>query len=89
MSALGTALGSWIKAVSVAPDRFWVTFTGQTFVGTSQVFFQSTPPRLAAVWFGSNQVSTACAIGVFGIQVGIDKICNKVFVFTQLLYSEC
>ncbi|GFG32507.1 hypothetical protein Cfor_04335 [Coptotermes formosanus] len=71
LGALGTALGSWIKAVSVAPDRFWVTFTGQTFVAISQVFLLSIPPRLAAVWFGSNQVSTACAIGVFGNQVGM------------------
>jgi FLVCR family feline leukemia virus subgroup C receptor-related protein len=71
LGALGTALGSWIKAVSVAPDRFWVTFTGQTFVALSQVFLLSIPPRLAAVWFGSNQVSTACAIGVFGNQLGM------------------
>ncbi|XP_021935727.1 uncharacterized MFS-type transporter C09D4.1-like isoform X2 [Zootermopsis nevadensis] len=71
LGALGTALGSWIKAVSVAPDRFWVTFTGQTFVAISQVFLLSIPPRLAAVWFGSNQVSTACSIGVFGNQLGM------------------
>ncbi|PNF14534.1 hypothetical protein B7P43_G15362 [Cryptotermes secundus] len=71
LGTLGTALGSWIKAVSVAPDRFWVTFTGQTFVALSQVFLVSIPPRLAAVWFGSDQVSTACSIGVFGNQLGM------------------
>ncbi|XP_069694736.1 choline/ethanolamine transporter flvcr2b-like [Periplaneta americana] len=71
LGALGTALGSWIKALSVAPGRFWVTFVGQTFVAMSQVFMLSIPPRLAAVWFGSDQVSTACSIGVFGNQVGV------------------
>lgn len=71
LGTLGTALGSWIKAVSVAPDRFWVTFTGQTFVALSQVFLVSIPPRLASVWFGSDQVSTACSIGVFGNQLGM------------------
>ena len=89
LGALGTALGSWIKAVSVAPDRFWVTFTGQTFVAICQVFLLSTPPRLASVWFGSDQVSTACAIGVFGNQVGIDKICTKIFAYIQLMCSDC
>lgn len=29
------------------------------------------PPRLAAVWFGPKEVSTACALGVFGNQLGI------------------
>ena len=27
------------------------------------------PSKLAATWFGENEVSTACAIGVFGNQV--------------------
>jgi MFS transporter, FLVCR family, feline leukemia virus subgroup C receptor-related protein len=33
------------------------------------VFILGIPPRLAAVWFGPKQVSTACAAGVFGNQV--------------------
>jgi hypothetical protein len=35
----------------------------------SQVFILSVPARLAAVWFGPNEVSSACSIGVFGNQV--------------------
>lgn len=31
----------------------------------------SLPARVAAVWFGPNQVSSACSIGVFGNQLGI------------------
>ncbi|XP_043582497.1 feline leukemia virus subgroup C receptor-related protein 2-like isoform X1 [Bombus pyrosoma] len=69
--AIGTTLGSWIKVFSVSPDRFWITFAGQTFVAVSQAFVLSVPARLAAVWFGPDQVSSACSIGVFGNQLGI------------------
>ncbi|VDK72555.1 unnamed protein product [Onchocerca ochengi] len=67
----GNCIGAWVKMFSTTPDAFWITFLGQTIVGISQMFILSIPPRLAAVWFGSNQVSTACAIGVFGNQLGI------------------
>lgn len=67
----GTCIGTWIKVASVAPDRFWVGFLGQTVIALSQVFILSVPARLAAVWFGPNQVSSACSIGVFGNQMGI------------------
>lgn len=70
----GTALmvsGAWIKALSVAPDRFCLAFLGQTLVGTAQIFILGAPARLAAVWFGPRQVSTACALGVIGNQVGV------------------
>ncbi|XP_017752984.1 PREDICTED: feline leukemia virus subgroup C receptor-related protein 2-like isoform X2 [Eufriesea mexicana] len=71
VGAIGTALGAWIKVFSVSPDRFWVTFVGQTLVAVSQTFVLSVPARLAAVWFGPDQVSSACSIGVFGNQLGI------------------
>lgn len=88
--ALGTAFGSWIKVFSIATDRFWITFLGQSLVAVSQTFVLSVPARLAAVWFGPDQVSSACSIGVFGNQLGIaigflfppmlvpnsDNICN-------------
>lgn len=67
--AIGTTLGSWIKVFSVSPGLFWVTFIGQTLVAVSQSFVLSVPARLAAVWFGPDQVSSACSIGVFGNQV--------------------
>ncbi|TKR92355.1 hypothetical protein L596_007026 [Steinernema carpocapsae] len=71
IGALGNCLGAWIKVLSTHPDGFWITFIGQTIVGSSQVFILGIPPRLAAVWFGPKQVSTACAAGVFGNQLGI------------------
>ncbi|XP_014668051.1 PREDICTED: feline leukemia virus subgroup C receptor-related protein 1-like [Priapulus caudatus] len=71
LGALGNATGAWLKCASVAPDRFWVTMLGQTICAISQLFVLGIPANLAAVWFGPNEVSTACSIGVFGNQVGI------------------
>ncbi|KAL1237481.1 putative MFS-type transporter -like protein [Trichinella pseudospiralis] len=71
LGSFGNCLGSWIKCTSAAPTRFAISFLGQTIVGSSQIFILCVPPKLAAVWFGHNEVSTATAIGVFGNQVGI------------------
>uniref|UniRef100_A0AAG5DGP2 Choline/ethanolamine transporter FLVCR1 n=1 Tax=Anopheles atroparvus TaxID=41427 RepID=A0AAG5DGP2_ANOAO len=68
---LGTCLGAWVKCLSVSPELFWVGFVGQSIVATSQVFILSLPAKVAAVWFGPDQVSSACSIGVFGNQLGI------------------
>ncbi|CAD7014635.1 feline leukemia virus subgroup C receptor-related protein 2 [Ceratitis capitata] len=68
---VGTCIGSWIKVFSVQPDLFYVTFIGQTFVALAQVCILSLPARIAAVWFGPHQVSSACSLGVFGNQLGI------------------
>lgn len=68
---LGTCLGAWIKVLGVHPDLFYVAFIGQSIVAASQVFILSLPAKLAAVWFGPNQVSSACSIGVFGNQVSV------------------
>ncbi|CAG9534238.1 unnamed protein product [Cercopithifilaria johnstoni] len=67
----GNCIGALIKMFSARPDAFWITFLGQTIVGFSQMFILGIPPRLAAVWFGPEEVSTACASGVFGNQLGI------------------
>ncbi|KAL5287119.1 hypothetical protein ACFFRR_008205 [Megaselia abdita] len=67
----GTCIGSWIKVFSVSPDAFFIGFIGQSVVAFSQVFILSLPARVAAVWFGPDQVSSACSVGVFGNQLGI------------------
>jgi MFS transporter, FLVCR family, feline leukemia virus subgroup C receptor-related protein len=41
-----------------------------------QVFILSLPAKVAAVWFGPDQVSSACSIGVFGNQVSFNNIRN-------------
>ncbi|KAG7331874.1 hypothetical protein KOW79_005843 [Hemibagrus wyckioides] len=63
--------GTWIKVASAKPNLFPVTFLGQVMCSVAQVFILGMPSRIASVWFGSNEVSTACSIGVFGNQLGI------------------
>ncbi|XP_069675411.1 choline/ethanolamine transporter flvcr2a-like [Periplaneta americana] len=64
-------VGSWLKVLAVAPELFYLAFFGQALVGTAQIFILGVPARLAAVWFGPKQVSTACSLGVIGNQVGV------------------
>lgn len=61
--------GTWIKVASAKPNLFPITFLGQVMCSVAQVFILGMPSRIASVWFGSNEVSTACSIGVFGNQV--------------------
>lgn len=61
--------GTWIKVASAKPDLFAVTMLGQFTSSLAQVFILGMPSRLASVWFGADEVSTACSIGVFGNQV--------------------
>lgn len=75
IALVATALncaGTWIKVASVRPNLFAVTFLGQFCCSFAQVFILGMPSRIASVWFGSEEVSTACAIGVFGNQVGCE-----------------
>ncbi|XP_045473009.1 feline leukemia virus subgroup C receptor-related protein 1-like [Harmonia axyridis] len=43
----------------------------QSICGIAQVFMTGLPPKLASVWFGSEEVSMACGIGVMSCQLGI------------------
>ncbi|XP_047466231.1 feline leukemia virus subgroup C receptor-related protein 2 isoform X3 [Mugil cephalus] len=63
--------GTWIKVASAKPDLFWLTMVGQFSSSLAQVFILGMPSNLASVWFGADEVSTACSIGVFGNQMGI------------------
>lgn len=69
IGSLGTCLGSWVKLAGTGPDQFTIVFIGQAIVAISQIFILGMPSQLAATWFPSHQVSSACAIGVFGNQV--------------------
>lgn len=63
--------GAWIKVASARPHLYWVTVLGQCLCAVTQVLTLGIPPRLAAVWFGQNEVSSACSIGVLGNQVSL------------------
>uniref|UniRef100_A0A8C9V0Q3 FLVCR choline and putative heme transporter 2 n=1 Tax=Scleropages formosus TaxID=113540 RepID=A0A8C9V0Q3_SCLFO len=74
IALLATALncvGTWVKVAGVRPDLFAVSVFGQLTCSFAQVFILGMPSRIASVWFGSHEVSTACSIGVFGNQLGI------------------
>uniref|UniRef100_A0A672PPE8 Choline/ethanolamine transporter FLVCR1 n=1 Tax=Sinocyclocheilus grahami TaxID=75366 RepID=A0A672PPE8_SINGR len=58
------ALGAWVKCASVGPGLFWVTMTAQILCSVAQVFILGLPSRIASVWFGPREVSTACATAV-------------------------
>lgn len=63
------ALGAWVKCASVGPNLFWVTMAAQIICSVAQVFILGLPSRIASVWFGPKEVSTACATAVLGNQV--------------------
>uniref|UniRef100_A0A9L0S4Z7 Uncharacterized protein n=1 Tax=Equus caballus TaxID=9796 RepID=A0A9L0S4Z7_HORSE len=65
-----TCLGAWVKLGSLKPHLFPVTVLGQAICSVAQVFILGMPSRIASVWFGANEVSTACSIAVLGSQVG-------------------
>ncbi|KAM5272527.1 choline/ethanolamine transporter FLVCR2 [Ctenodactylus gundi] len=70
----GSALncvGAWVKLGSLEPHLFPVTVLGQVICSVAQVFILGMPSRIASVWFGANEVSTACSLAVFGNQLGI------------------
>lgn len=64
-------LGAWVKLGSLEPHLFPVTVVGQVICSVAQVFILGMPSRIASVWFGANEVSTACSMAVFGNQLGI------------------
>lgn len=82
-SGLG-CLGSWVKVLSVAPDRFYVTFIGQSLVAFAQTFVLILPGRLAAQWFSARELSTATSLGIFGCQFGIALS----FLFTPMVVKN-
>nr|XP_014352061.1 PREDICTED: feline leukemia virus subgroup C receptor-related protein 1 isoform X2 [Latimeria chalumnae] len=64
-------IGAWVKCASVRSDLFGVTMLGQVLCSIAQVFILGLPSRIASVWFGPREVSTACAVGVLGNQLGV------------------
>uniref|UniRef100_K7GJ57 Choline/ethanolamine transporter FLVCR1 n=1 Tax=Pelodiscus sinensis TaxID=13735 RepID=K7GJ57_PELSI len=63
-------LGAWLKCFSVSQSLYPLTLLAQTVCAVAQVFILGLPSRIAAVWFGPKEVSTACAVAVLGNQLG-------------------
>lgn len=92
--------GAWVKVASAKPHLFWVSALGQVVCAVAQVFILGMPSHIAAVWFGPEEVSTACSIGVFGNQVSPvqctvscmnDLTLNQDFFLSEffILFSAC
>ncbi|XP_071791368.1 choline/ethanolamine transporter flvcr2b-like isoform X3 [Asterias amurensis] len=74
IGVLGASLncaGAWLRYAGATPDTFFLAFLGQAVCSVAQVFILGMPAHVAATWFGAKEVSTACALGVFGNQVGV------------------
>ncbi|XP_072298164.1 choline/ethanolamine transporter flvcr2b isoform X1 [Eucyclogobius newberryi] len=71
LGAAFNCIGAWIKVASAGPDFFPVAFFGQFVCSVATVFILGIPSYIASVWFGDEEVSTACCIGVLGNQLGI------------------
>ena len=65
------AVGAILKCFSASPSLAWLTMLGQTLSALAMPFLLEVPPRLAAIWFPVDEVSTATCIGVFGDQLGV------------------
>ncbi|XP_046433514.1 feline leukemia virus subgroup C receptor-related protein 2-like isoform X4 [Neodiprion fabricii] len=78
-----TCLGAWIKVFSRAPDRFPLLLTGQVMVAISQVFISPVPGKLAAFWFGNDQLAFATAIGCYAVHVGLSICFLTVPIFVR------
>uniref|UniRef100_A0A8D0HRY5 Choline/ethanolamine transporter FLVCR1 n=1 Tax=Sphenodon punctatus TaxID=8508 RepID=A0A8D0HRY5_SPHPU len=63
-------LGAWIKCTSVQRNLYPVTLLAQIVCSVAQIFILGLPSRIASVWFGPKEVSTACAVAVLGNQLG-------------------
>ncbi|KAM6916938.1 choline/ethanolamine transporter flvcr2a [Lycodopsis pacificus] len=70
VAAAFNCIGAWIKTGTANPNMFAMTFFGQ-FVCSVGTIYMGIPSRLASLWFGEQEVSTACSIAVLGTQLGI------------------
>ncbi|KAF6202371.1 hypothetical protein GE061_004770 [Apolygus lucorum] len=62
-------VGAVLKLFSSSRSSFMIAFVGQWLVAAGQLGYL--PSRLAALWFGADEISTACSLGVVGNQIGV------------------
>ncbi|XP_046609094.1 feline leukemia virus subgroup C receptor-related protein 2-like [Neodiprion virginianus] len=82
-----TCLGAWIKVFSAAKDHFPLLLKGQAMVAIGQVFIAPVPGKLAAFWFGNDQLALATAIGSYAAHVGLSLCFLTVPVFVRNHYD--
>ncbi|KAK9882164.1 hypothetical protein WA026_019681 [Henosepilachna vigintioctopunctata] len=65
-----TALGNCMKFLACSPDRYFMVLITQSICAVAQNIALILPSKLACAWFGPEEVSLACSIGLFGNQIG-------------------
>lgn len=65
-----TLLGNVLKLFAANENRLWLVLSSQFVIAFGQVQLSSIPSKLATTWFGSDEVSTACAMAVLAMQLG-------------------
>ncbi|XP_026287461.1 feline leukemia virus subgroup C receptor-related protein 1 [Frankliniella occidentalis] len=75
VGAVLNAAGLWLRVVGVWPDCFWAVLAGHALVSVATNFFVSAPPRLAAVWFPADEVSSAVGASIIGQMGGVSLGC--------------
>ncbi|CAL1262775.1 unnamed protein product [Larinioides sclopetarius] len=70
-AAFSNVIASGLQFASTKPNGFAYVMFSAFFSSMSNLFILGIPPFLAAKWFPSNELSRACAFGVFGNQLGV------------------
>ncbi|XP_019872023.1 uncharacterized MFS-type transporter C09D4.1 [Aethina tumida] len=65
-----TLMGNLVKLLSTPKDKFYLVIIGQGLCAIGQVYMITIPSKFAAMWFGAEEVSTACALAILGTQFG-------------------
>lgn len=79
------SIGACIKTGTAKPDMLIMAFVGQFVCAVADVFVLGIPAKLASVWFGEREVTTACSIGVLGNQVCLGVHRHDCFLLFFLL----
>ncbi|XP_033115904.1 uncharacterized MFS-type transporter C09D4.1-like [Anneissia japonica] len=65
-------VGSWIRYVGILfQNSIYVSLIGQTFCGIAQTCCAGMASQVSGTWFGSNEVSLACALGFTAFNFGV------------------
>lgn len=84
LGAAGITVGNWIKAFSVAPDRFYMAFIGQCFSVSFLMLTFGLLGRFTATWFGAKEIATAGVLAILGDQVSVPQYCSNGNFFSIL-----
>lgn len=70
LSNFVTLGGTIVKVFCTGENGLYLVIIGQVLCAIGQVFMASIPTKLVMTWFGPKEVSTACALAIFGTHLG-------------------